>query len=67
MLPALYPLFKRFEPNLTAAADRHAHACATQLSPHGRHYTVYNKTVTHGVPGLSVTLDLYAPGAQTYS
>ena len=63
MLPALYPIFKVFESNLTLAASRDAHACASQLSSHGRHFTVYNSTVTHGVPGLSITLDLYAPGA----
>ena len=61
ILPALYPLFKVFEPNLTAAVSRDAKACAKQFSPDGRNYTAYNGTVTHGVPGLSVTLDLYSP------
>ena len=62
MLPALFPLFKKFEPNLTAAVDSNAPACAKQLTPMGTHYSEYNGTVTHGVPGLSITLDLYAPG-----
>ena len=60
MLPALYPLFKRFEPNLTAASARDEHACAAQLTPRGEHYTEYTRTVTHGVPGLAITLDLYS-------
>lgn len=62
MRPALFPVFKLFEKNLTDAGGRNASACAMQLSPDDRHYTVYNGTVTHGVPGLSITLDLYAPG-----
>ena len=63
MLPALFPVFKVFEPNLTLAASRDAAACAAQLTPHAKHYTVYNGTVVHGVPHvLSVELDLYAPG-----
>ena len=60
MLSALFPLFKRFEPNLTAASARDEHACAEQLTPRGEHYTEYNRTVTHGVPGLTITLDLYS-------
>jgi hypothetical protein len=63
MLPGLYPIFKIFEANLTLAPSRDAHVCHDQLSSHGRHFTVYNSTVTHGVPGLSITLDLYGPGS----
>lgn len=60
--PSLFPVFKIFEPNLTAAAGPNVSVCTSQLTPHAHHYTVYNGTVTHGVPGLSITLDLYAPG-----
>ena len=59
ILPALYPAFKVFEKNLTAAASRDDPACG------GLGYKQYNGTVTHGVPGLlSIKLDLYAPSEQ---
>ena len=62
LLPALFPLFKYFEKNLTAAASRDEHACSKQLSNKGFWYSRYNGTVTHGVPGaLEIQLDLYAP------
>lgn len=49
---ASYPVFHIFEKNLTAAhASR---PCASDG------YTAYVETVTHGVPGLECTLDLYA-------
>ena len=63
IIPALYPIFKNFEKNLTMASSRSEPACARQLLPDGRLFNIYTKTVTHGIPGLlSVTLDLYAPG-----
>ena len=63
IIPALYPIFKNFEKNLTMASSRSEPACARQLLPDGRLFKIYTKTVTHGIPGLlSVTLDLYAPG-----
>merc|ERR1712216_982678 len=53
--------YKIFESNLTISTVEHP--CAHQYTPDGRFYSVYNSTVTHGVPGVfSVTLDLYAPG-----
>ena len=55
-----YPIFKLFEANLTKATDDSP--CKGQFTPFGTHYTEYNGTVTHGVPPLTVTLDLYAPG-----
>ena len=48
-----------FESNLTKATDNTP--CSEQFTPTGGHYTNYSSTVTHGVPGLSITLDLYAP------
>ena len=55
------PIFKIFESNLTKAVGTDS-PCKDQFTPVGTHYTVYNGTVTHGVPPLTVTLDLYAPG-----
>merc|ERR1719305_1398025 len=60
ILPSLYPIYKVFEKNLTAAVD--GQSCATQRSQYNRRYTQYNSTVRHGLPGLSIELDLYAPG-----
>ena len=52
-----YPIFKIFEANLTKAVGTDS-PCKDQFTPVGTHYTVYNGTVTHGVPPLTVTLDL---------
>lgn len=57
--PKKYDIFHVFEPNLTSAHNE-THPCAHQYAPDGRKYTVYNKTVTHGIGPLSVTLDLYS-------
>merc|ERR1712195_406028 len=57
--PNKYFIFKVFERNLTKATDNTP--CMEQFTPTGGHYTNYTSTVTHGVPGLSVTLDLYGP------
>ena len=52
--PKYYAIYMIFEPGLTNATDNTP--CADFK------YTVFNGTVTHGVPGiLSVTLDLYNP------
>lgn len=59
MNPKRYWIFKIFESNLTKAEDNTP--CSEQFTPHGGHYTKYQSTVTHGFPGLSITLDLYAP------
>lgn len=59
MNPSKYWIFKLFESNLTKATDNNP--CSEQYTPHGGHYTNYTSTVTHGVPGLSITLDLYGP------
>jgi len=60
MDPKKFKLYKVFEPNLTVATSEHP--CSKQWTPSNKHhYTVYFDTVTHGGPGLSVTLDLYAP------
>lgn len=60
--PSHYKLFKLFEHNLTAATA--PAPCSLEWTPDGRHYSAYNSTVTHGLPGLlSITLDLYGPGA----
>ena len=57
--PKDFTIYHWFEKNLTRDPGG---ACARQYAPDGRFYTVYNTTVTHGVPGiLAVTLDLYAP------
>jgi len=59
--PKKFNLYHLFEKNLTRATVEHP--CAAQFDPVGGHYSVYNKTVTHGVPGLlAVTLDLYGEG-----
>jgi len=57
--PKKYFIFKLFEKNLTKAIDNTP--CIEQFTPTGGHYTNYTSTVTHGVPGLKVTLDLYGP------
>merc|ERR1712166_1185303 len=57
--PSKYWIFKVFEKNLTKATDNTP--CIEQFTPTGGHYTNYTSTVTHGVPGLKVTLDLYGP------
>ena len=60
--PAKFKIYHLFEANLTVATGG-PHPCARQLTPTDTHYSVYNNTVTHGVPGvLAVTLDLYGPG-----
>ena len=59
MNPSKYWIFKVFESNLTKATSNSP--CPEQYTPHGGHYTNYTSTVTHGVPGLSITLDLYGP------
>ena len=56
IIPALYPFFKNFEKNLTMASSQRASLCS-QLLPDGRLFNIYTKTVTHGIPGLLVTLD----------
>lgn len=58
--PKRFGLFHLFEKNLTEAHGEHP--CSHQLTPDGGLYSVYNSTVTHGVPGLSITLDLYQEG-----
>jgi len=62
MDPKRYWLFKIFESNLTKATDNTP--CPEQYTPTGGHYTKYSSTVTHGFPGLSITLDLYSPVGQ---
>jgi hypothetical protein len=63
--PKKFNTYHFFEKNLTQ--DNTSHPCAHQYTPDGRFYSVYNGTVTHGVPHiLSVTLDLYAPGPAKY-
>merc|ERR1711862_969608 len=60
MDPSKYSQYKVFEKNLTLAIDDTP--CAEQFVPDATHYTDYQETVTHGVPGLlSITLDLYSP------
>ena len=58
--PNKYDILHIFEHNLTLA-DNQTHPCAFQYAPDGRKYSHYNKTVTHGIGSLSVTLDLYNP------
>ena len=64
--PSKFKIYHLFEKNLTAATGgppNTTHPCSLQLTAADTHYTVYNSTVTHGVPGLlAVTLDLYGPG-----
>jgi hypothetical protein len=62
MNPSRYWIFKIFESNLTKATDNTP--CPEQFTPTGGHYTNYSSTVTHGVPGLDITLDLYSPVGQ---
>jgi len=50
MRPEHYQGFKLFEPNLTLAGN---------LSCKALGWPVYNSTVTHGVPPITMTLDLY--------
>jgi len=60
MDPAKFGQYHLFEKNLTLATTNDA--CAQEFAPDGDHYTVYDSSPTHGVPGLlAVTLDLYAP------
>ena len=61
MKPSSYPIFHIFEPNLTKAAHNGL-VCREQFTPFGTHYSVYNKTETHGAGPISVTLDLCGPG-----
>ena len=61
--PKKYKLYHLFEKNLTEATEYPTHPCMHQFDTKGGHYSVYTKTVTHGVPGLlSVTLDLWGEG-----
>lgn len=61
--PKKYKIYHLFEKNLTLATEHPDHPCMYQFDPVGGHYSVYNKTVTHGVPGLlAVTLDLWGEG-----
>ena len=64
--PSKFKIYHLFEKNLTAATGgppNTTHPCSLQLTAIDTRYSVYNSTVTHGVPGvLAVTLDLYAPG-----
>lgn len=58
--PSKFNIYHLFEPNLTKTDASHK-GCAQEYTPTGGKYSVYNKTVTHGWPGiLSVTLDLYS-------
>ena len=58
-----YKLYHLFEKNLTEATEYPTHPCMHQFDTKGGHYSVYTKTVTHGVPGLlAVTLDLWGEG-----
>jgi len=60
MDPGVVAAMNIFEPNLTKAKT--AHPCKAQFTPdNSRRYTDYTETVTHGFPGFTVTLDLYAP------
>jgi len=61
MDPSKFWIFKIFESNLTVATDNSP--CAEQFTPTGGHYTDYTSTVTHGFPGLKITLDLYGPSS----
>jgi len=62
MDPAKFSIYKVFEANLTIAKEHDLHPCHLLRTPDNRHrYTDYFSTVTHGGPGLSVTLDLYKP------
>ena len=64
MDPSKFKIFKFFEKNLTKATDNTP--CPEQFTPTGGHYTKYSSTVTHGIPHiLAVTLDLYAPDADS--
>jgi hypothetical protein len=56
-----FNLYHLFEPGLTKATVEHP--CAATKAPYNieGHYSVYTKTVTHGVKQLNVTLDLYKP------
>jgi hypothetical protein len=61
--PKNFNIYHVFEKNLTRDPGG---ACASQYDPSGTFYTVYNTTVTHGIPGiLAVTLDLYGPAVNT--
>jgi len=61
MDPSKFGIYKIFEKNLTLSES--FNPCSEQFTPFGTHYTEYNDTVTHGLPGvLTVTLDLYGPG-----
>eukprot|EP00944_MAST-04C_sp_MAST-4C-sp1_P013634 g13634.t1 len=61
--PKKYKLYHLFEKNLTEATEYPTHPCMHQFDTKGGHYSVYTKTVTHGVPGLlAVTLDLWGEG-----
>lgn len=52
----LYPVYKIFEPGLhKAGQDQTVDTCK------GLGYPNYSDTVTHGVPPITATLDLYAP------
>ena len=62
LVPSKYSVFHIFERNLTASNI--SHPCAQQFTPNGHKYSKYNSTVTHGFPGLSITLDLYGPDNQ---
>jgi hypothetical protein len=55
MKPSQYPLYKIFEPGLTAAGSLGLHPCAV------KGYDNYSSTVTHGVWPVTMTLDLYGP------
>ena len=55
MKPSQYPLYKIFEPGLTAAGSLGLHPCAE------KGYDSYSSTVTHGFGPVKMTLDLYGP------
>jgi len=52
--PRMFPVFKLFEKNLTLANGK---TCGAEG------YSVYDKTEEHGVPPLTVKLDLYNAGS----
>ena len=59
-----FNLYKLFESGLTKANVEHP--CAATPAPYKDvhnegHFSVYKKTVTHGVKQFNVTLDLYTP------
>ena len=55
MNPSHFWIFKIFEKNLAKDENDSNTPCAD------RKYSVYDSTPTHGIPPITMTLDLYAP------